>query len=119
MTVKWFKLLFTNESKNIITDRYFFSDKSMKAINNYFIELFKVVGCIEIRVRLDDCLNKKLFEDIAKDNNIKIIWNQTYGHADHGRSIELKNCIIKLDDGIDVFAESNPKEKTFIVLISK
>lgn len=117
--IQWFKLLFTNESKLVITDRYFFEENAKNAIDNYFMELFKMVGLIEINYGKSICSCKLSFENSAKKNGIKFKCNGTCGHNNHGRCIELKNYIIEINDGIDVFANSVPKVNTLIQLIKK
>lgn len=117
--IKWFRLLFMNESKLIITDRYFFEEKAKNAIDNYFMELFKMVGNIEINYGKENCSYRWSFENCAKENGLKVKYNGTSGHDNHGRCIELKHYRVEINDGIDVFADSVPKVNTLIQLIKK
>ena len=114
--IGWFELLFTNEEKIKVTDRYFFENNSIRAIDTYFMTLFKKVGFVEIVYDSSKCSNIKLFEKNAKKENVRYVLHSTTGHKNHARSIELKKYIIHLDDGIDTFSKSIPKERTRIEL---
>ena len=115
---KWFKVLFENEKKIIIIDKYILNTNAIKSLGKYYLP--NIDGKTEIEIyclKEQDCSDNEIqskANDSCFDNrSVKIFYSNK---MEHDRFIILSDIYISIGAGID-FLQENGKVKSCTVSI--